>query len=151
MQLNLPKTLPLLPGLRFEDHTGENHHKTQQFSVVNNTHCEKSNFVKEEIDQNLIDSLRMKTPLNLTYGSRKRPENDYIPRIQPPWLKYDRQVLRFYGYFQESVIENPTENYRIRKCTIYFYLSDDTIHVNEPRIENSGLPQGVFIKRQKVP
>lgn len=48
-------------------------------------------------------------------------------------------------------MENPGENYRVRRCTIYFYLSDDTIHVNEPRVENSGLPQGVFIKRQKIP
>jgi len=84
--------------------------------------------------------MRLKTPLNLTYGKRKEPENDYIPRIQPPWLKYDRAVLRFYCYFQESVVEDPHENYRVRKCIIYFYLSDNTIHVTEPRVMNSGIP-----------
>lgn len=25
---------------------------------------------------------------------------------------------------------------------IYFYLEDDTIHVSEPRVQNSGIPQG---------
>lgn len=68
---------------------------------------EKTNYITEEFDPNLLDSIRMKTPPDLTYGQRKKPENDYIPRIQPPWLKYDRQVLRFYCYFQESVVESP--------------------------------------------
>jgi len=33
---------------------------------------------------------------------------------------------------------------------MYFYLDDETIHINEPRIENSGIPQGIFLKRMKV-
>ena len=41
----------------------------------------------------------MKTPPVLTYGKRQPPINDFIPRIQPPWLKYDRQVLKFTCYF----------------------------------------------------
>eukprot|EP00117_Sycon_ciliatum_P011120 scpid70756/ scgid12729/ EF-hand domain-containing protein 1; Myoclonin-1 len=55
------------------------------------------------------------------------------------------------AFFQEPVVENPNENFRIRKCTIYYYLDDDTIHINERRIENSGLTQGVFLKRHQVP
>jgi EF-hand domain-containing protein 1 len=56
--------------------------------------------------------MREGKPLGLT-GSMGRPklENDSIPRIAPQWLKYDRQVLRFFGYFQESVIENKNENF----------------------------------------
>jgi len=34
------------------------------------------------------------------YKQREKPTNDFIPRVQPPWIKYDRKVLRFYGYFQ---------------------------------------------------
>lgn len=90
-------------------------------------------------------------PVNMTYGTRKPPENDYVPRIQPPWLKFDRKVLRFLSYFQESVVESAIENFRIRRCMVYYYLEDGTIHVTEPRTENSGLPQGLFIKRQKIP
>jgi len=60
-------------------------------------------------------------------------------------------VLRFDGYFQEHVVEDPYENYRIRKCQILYYLTDGTIYVTEPKIENSGIPQGVFLKRQKIP
>jgi hypothetical protein len=149
-RLNLPTTVPFLPGNIFADPTKENYHKTQQFVLKDNTNTEKATFVREENDPNLIDSLRTKTPLNLTYGNKVRPQNDSIPRIQPPWLKFDRNVLRFYCFFQESVTEMKSENYRIRKCVIYYYLSDDTIHVSEPQIENSGISQGWFIKRQKI-
>ena len=31
-----------------------------------------------------------------------------------------------------------------------YYLDDDTIFVNEPKAENSGLPQGAFVKRNHV-
>ena len=52
------------------------------------------------------------------------------------------QVLRFYAYFQESVHEQRQEQYRIRRCIILYYLEDDTVQVNEPRVENAGIPQG---------
>lgn len=51
------------------------------------------------------------------------------------------------AYFQESVVENDLENFRIRKCYLYYYLSDGTIHVEEPKICNSGIVQGMFLKR----
>lgn len=90
-------------------------------------------------------------PLRLT-GVPQRPkvENEAIP-ADPIWLRHDKQVLRFFGYFQEHVVEDPNENYRIRKVIIMYYLDDDTIHIMEPRVENSGIPQGVFLKRGKVP
>jgi hypothetical protein len=82
---------------------------------------------------------------------RQNQENDAIPKIAPKWLKYDRQVLKFHGYFQEPVVEDPNENFRIRKCIIFYYLDDDTIHIIEPRVENAGVPQGIFLKRHKLP
>ena len=59
------------------------------------------------------------------------------------------QVLRFYGYFKEGVVESIEENYRIRKCVVYFYLSDQSMHVEQPKEGNSGIPQGVFLKRHR--
>jgi len=61
------------------------------------------------------------------------------------------QVLRFDTYFQEPVVESRDENFRVHKCTMLYYLEDDTIHILEDRQENAGLPQGVFLKRHKVP
>lgn len=59
-------------------------------------------------------------------------------------------MLRFYGYFKESVVESRLENFRIRKLLIFYYLEDHSIMINEPKETNSGTPQGVFLKRQMV-
>ncbi|CAM6091153.1 unnamed protein product [Calypogeia fissa] len=70
---------------------------------------------------------------------------------QPGWLKWDKRVLRFYAYFKEGIAERRDENMRVRKCVLYYYLEDGTIHVGEPRQDNSGILQGMFLKRLKVP
>ena len=46
---------------------------------------------------------------------------------RPAWLAFDKQVLCFDAYFQESITERPEEQYRIRKCRVYFYPEDDTV------------------------
>jgi hypothetical protein len=70
--------------------------------------------------------------------------------FQPDWVKLDKQVLRFEGFFKESVDESRLENSRIRKVLIFYYLVDDTIEVIEPREMNSGITQGIFLKRSRV-
>lgn len=61
------------------------------------------------------------------------------------------QVLKFDGYFQEDVPISTEEHFRIRQVGIYYYLEDDSMSVMEPIVENSGIPQGKFIKRQRLP
>ena len=60
-------------------------------------------------------------------------------------------MLKFSAYFQEPVVEDPNENYRLRLVTMFYYLEDDTLHIIESRVENSGIPQGIFLKRHLVP
>lgn len=81
---------------------------------------------------------------------KESARNTYRPAIPPAWLKHDRQVLRFAAYFQEPVFENPQETFRMRHCNIYFYLEDGTIMVSEPRVDNSGMNQGVLVKRHRI-
>ncbi len=61
------------------------------------------------------------------------------------------QVLQFDAYFKQTVHESPNEYYRIRNVKVYYYLEDDSISVVEPPVENSGIPQGKLIKRQRLP
>ena len=79
-------------------------------------------------------------------GQKLKPNSSKIPHGTgpdlPTWVAFDKQVLCFDAYFQEAVHEKREEQYRIRKCKIYFYLEDDSIQVIEPRDKNSGLPQG---------
>jgi hypothetical protein len=84
-------------------------------------------------------------------AAKDSARNTYQPAIAPAWLKHDRQVLRFSAYFQEPVHESPKENFRVRQCVVFFYLEDGTMMVTEPKVENSGIPQGTFVKRHRIP
>lgn len=52
------------------------------------------------------------------------------------------KVLSFDAYFQESIEEMRGYAHQIRRCKIYFYLEDGTMKVIEPKVKNSGIPQG---------
>lgn len=106
----------------------------------------------EAVDPFTISGL---SSLTSTYNSerlksRETKLNESYPRILPQWIKHDKSVLKFEGYFVEHVVESAYENYRVRKCNIYYYLDDDTIHVTEVKEENSGIPQGYLIKRHRI-
>jgi len=75
---------------------------------------------------------------------------EFTESFRPIYAKLDKQVLRFTGYFKENVVESATESLRVRKLDIYYYLIDDSISMYEPKQANSGMPQGIFLKRQKV-
>jgi len=82
------------------------------------------------------------------------PKTSTYPRtegpVAPAWLAFDRQVLCFNAYFQESVTERRDEQSRIRLVKIYFYLEDDTIQIVEPVVPNSCLPQGTLVRRHRI-
>lgn len=63
---------------------------------------------------------------------------------QPAWLTRDRQVLRFFGYFVEP--DEPSGT-RVRRVVVCVFLADKTLAVSEPRVANSGIAQGAFLKR----
>ncbi|CAJ1447588.1 unnamed protein product [Effrenium voratum] len=122
---------------------------------------ERSSYSVPRLNLALVDKLR--DPFHrydMSYRSpsheernvmRESARNTYRPAIAPAWLKHDRQVLKFLAYSQEPVYDCPKETFRIRCCVIYFYLEDGTIMVSEPKLENSGMPQGTFVKRHRVP
>eukprot|EP00397_Hematodinium_sp_SG-2012_P009519 GEMP01009606.1.p1 GENE.GEMP01009606.1~~GEMP01009606.1.p1 ORF type:complete len:653 (-),score=130.91 GEMP01009606.1:1271-3229(-) len=108
----------------------------------------------EGLFTNAIAARYKKGPV-VTHDERREMKdsarNKFVPHKAPAWLKHDGQVLRFYGYFQESVHESPTENVRVRSCQLLYYLEDGTVHVVEPKVQNSGITQGVLIKRHRIP
>lgn len=68
----------------------------------------------------------------------------------PSWVAFDKQVLCFDAYYQEGVQESRNEQFRVHHCKVYFYLEDDSIQVIEPRLKNSGLPQGTILRRHRI-
>ncbi|RLN02356.1 hypothetical protein BBJ28_00004969 [Nothophytophthora sp. Chile5] len=71
--------------------------------------------------------------------------------FNPNFIANDKRVLRFGAYFLEAVHESNLENYRVRRCEVLYYLEDDTLQITEPKVENSGILQGNFVKRHRIP
>jgi len=57
----------------------------------------------------------------------KNVDKDITDLYIPDWVKMDRHVLRFYGYFKESTTESALEAYRMRKVIVFFYLEDNSV------------------------
>ncbi|CAH0715499.1 unnamed protein product, partial [Brenthis ino] len=68
----------------------------------------------------------------------------------PTWIMYDKHILRFQAFFQQTLHEMRSGARILRKVEILFFLEDGTIKVIEPKTENSGLSQGTLISRQRI-
>jgi Ca2+-binding EF-hand superfamily protein len=69
----------------------------------------------------------------------------------PAWMKHGTTVLSFKAFFQEGVYESREENYRVRLFRINYFPTDDTISITEEKEENSGIPQGDYVKKARLP
>jgi hypothetical protein len=87
---------------------------------------------------------------------RKDRENNkitlpFLPNSKlPSFLEHDRCVLLFNAYYQEEVHQSAIETQRIQICEIFFYVEDGTMEIIRTKQENSGMPQGVFLRRSRV-
>ncbi|XP_040122081.1 EF-hand domain-containing family member C2 [Oryx dammah] len=134
--------LPLLPGNSFNHNMGkEKFHKSQHWGFCNNVRM-------------LVSEHKPGIGGELLLGQNIKPKYSVFPKgmgiESPSWLAFDKQVLSFDAYLEDEVPDKSQENYRIRCYKIYFYLEDDTVEVNEPVLKNSGLPQGIFIRRHRI-
>merc|ERR1712166_295118 len=133
--------LPFLPGNTFSDVTKHNHSKRQIFNKAANGIQVIRDVPQPKPAPPVVPPPPEHNPVT---------KDDALPAV-PAYVALDRMVLRFFGYFKEAVHESRLENFRVRKVTVLYYLEDNTIQVNEPKEENSGIPQGAFIKRHHVP
>ncbi|XP_060046027.1 EF-hand domain-containing protein 1 isoform X1 [Erinaceus europaeus] len=147
--------LPFLPGTSFNDSTKTAFHRSQTLGYRNGYAIARRPTVGiggerlpvNQLSQADLDELANKAPA-LTYGEPKQaPPAQFIPAH----VAFDKKVLKFDAYFQEDVPMSTEEHYRIRQVHIYYYLEDDSMSVMEPIVENSGIPQGKLIKRQRLP
>ncbi|XP_043275434.1 EF-hand domain-containing family member C2-like [Venturia canescens] len=72
-------------------------------------------------------------------------------QVLPTWLAFDGQRLMFKAYFQETVQERWQACFQVRVVMITYFLEDGTMKIVEPAIDNSGLEQGVLLRRQRIP
>lgn len=147
--------LPFLPGNSFADPTKANFKKYHTLGYKNGYPIRNRpmfNIGGDVLPDNTVMSeerlreLIELTP-SLTYGDKKDKSE---PRFLPAHVAFDKMVLRFNGYFKETVHERQ-EQYLVRYVNILYFVEDDSILVHEPIVQNSGIPQGVLIKRQRIP
>lgn len=147
--------LPFHPGNSFTDPTKTRFHVSQTLSYKNGfiqSNRPKYAVGGEPLQYNQLEESELDELLNsrptLTYGNATKPAPvEFIPAH----VAFDKKVLMLNAYFKQTVHESPAEHYRVRDVKIYYYLEDDSMSVVEPVVQNSGIPQGLLIKRQRLP
>ncbi|KAG6613527.1 EF-hand domain-containing family member C2 [Phytophthora cinnamomi] len=166
--------MPLIPGMRsthYEQMTKPHFRRGQlmeRMSMGKLTSAEKTPPTPATAFRSVVSAataaksqeLRPTTTSQATYVAPPHPE---VNRLQPPsskyrvdakqpaWITHDRLVLRFFAYFIEPVeLADGRIESRVRRVVVCFYLSDRSISISEPRVANSGIPQGEFMRRTVV-
>ena len=140
-------SLPFFPGYTFKESPSKlNRPKEHQFEVV------KGLMVAKQPDPKILEQQieAAKAKLRFIEDENEENESKYSLNETLPTASQESYVLRFFGYFKQSVVESNDENYRVRYVKIYVYLEDDTVMVEEKRFRNSGLEQGVLLRRMRV-
>lgn len=150
----MASNFPLLPGFAPTQEFKEHYKKVSAKKQEENRDVNKQEPTRYPLPRQPAyeEPVVNNTPFLSTAHDHFNPKN--VPRdssklYQPDWVYLDRHVLRFYGYFKESVVESNSENSRNRKVKVLFYLEDNSVSINEEKFENSGIPQGKFLKREK--
>lgn len=98
----------------------------------------------ESTPNNPHTELTMTARLQETRPGRPYEVHDTLKQ----YLDYDRQVLRFYVYWDDTTSMFGDQRFMI----LYYYLANDTIELVEVLPANSGRSgNGVFFRRQKLP
>ncbi|KAJ3275375.1 EF-hand domain-containing protein 1 [Terramyces sp. JEL0728] len=148
---------PFLPGNSFTDASKQDFRKPHSLGFINGypvqpkpnlgIGLEKLNIDASPSEEELLNAIGIDQQI---YGERRYFNKSRTAGFVPAHVAFDKVVLRFDGYFKQTVHESK-EQFHLRKVRILYFLEDDSIAVVEPPVENSGIPQGVLIKRQKLP
>lgn len=148
--------IPFLPGYNVNVDKKQNFHKSQIFNVKQGVRIDRDpNEARVPVDISGVTtqslSVTKTADVERLMEDEKKDRSMGSTSVLPSWVAFDRKVLRFYCFFQEAIVASSVESERVRKCVMYYYLEDGTAQITEPKIENSGIPQGVFVKRHRVP
>jgi len=136
--------LPNLPGYTFRNHRKTDFRKNQNFVVTAGLMGTKA----ANPDQ-MEKSIKERT-INITTTAPPTQPVETFPDYVPAHVAYEHLVLRFYAYFRENITESAEETYRVRYVKIMVFLEDDTVMIEENHVRNSGIAQGVLLRRMRV-
>ncbi|KAF3702928.1 EF-hand domain-containing protein 1 Myoclonin-1 [Channa argus] len=147
--------LPFLPGYTFRDVKKAAFNLPQTLEYKNGyavpirptVGIGHDPLLSEQLIQQELSEVDFQTP----YINYDPYDQSLAEEFIPAHVALDKKVLRFYAYFEEDILYSPEEVHRIRPVLIYYYLEDDSMCVIEPVVNNSGMPQGKRIQRQRLP
>lgn len=136
--------LPNLPGYSFRNHRKTDYRRPQTFQVTAGLMGTKAPR-PEDMEKTITERT-----LNITTTAPPTQPSETFPDYVPAHVAYEHLVLRFYAYFRENISESAEETYRVRYVKIMVYLEDDTVMIEENHVRNSGIAQGVLLRRMPV-
>uniref|UniRef100_A0A7S1LQW8 EF-hand domain-containing family member C2 n=1 Tax=Neobodo designis TaxID=312471 RepID=A0A7S1LQW8_NEODS len=154
----LGKELPVGIGANFNDDPicRRNLRKSHTTGASDVQHPDDAGDVSNFVPEARYDALGTMVSTSQAYGSgasgaHLKARATLEQRDPVPPHKADETVLRFLGYYSEPIPESPDESVRVHKVALLFHCVDATVLLREAAQVNSGLPQGVVLKRQTVP
>lgn len=149
-------TLPNLPGYVNNTVDGEDFSKSHLFDVLDGlSYVEPNKFEEKPSNMATIPTgdqfYEKENDFGVPDKSQTAKKVSGSVNVLPKWIAFDGCVLRFWAWTAEDVIFSNDEKLRYRQFRIFFYLEDNTVQISEEKFENSGISQGLFLKRQKVP
>lgn len=142
--------IPDLPGLTFKDPRSYAQRRPQHLKIQYGYMVPRPVSV-ESVEKHIEEhsqKIRYLEPM-LTSTGNIQMQQTFAENVLPTAM-VPVGVLRFYAYFREEVTESNDETSRIRYVRIYAYLEDNTIMIEEQRQRNSGIDQGVLLKRMRA-
>ncbi|KAK9872960.1 hypothetical protein WA026_020309 [Henosepilachna vigintioctopunctata] len=146
--------LPKLPGLTFTDPTISNFRLSHTLDTRAGYSIPKTDYLGiggRELEINTAKYITKSDPVrydpSLTYG---RTRSVALHQFTPHYVHYDGKCLTFKAFFKQTVVESPSEHYRVRQVNLIYFLADDTIVVIEPKTLNAGMEQGKLVRREKI-
>jgi hypothetical protein len=143
-----PHRTPNLPGYSFQDPRGQDFRRGQYMRMsagVMQTRPPLISTLGKQLDEH-SRSLTLPAPAMRT-SETFATEQPFVDEDTPPVYG---AVLRFYAYFRQAVTESSDEDERVRYVRIHVYLEDDTVMIEEYHVRNSGMEQGVLLRRMRA-
>lgn len=99
-----------------------------------------------EMLQNTVQQGMYQTTNSKTYNA-----SNWKPTPGTKNLDRPSEVLSFKGIFAENIENSRLETQRVRRLVLQYFLEDNSVKISEPVQRNSGIRQGKFLSRQRVP
>lgn len=143
--------IPFLPGFAYKQVEMEKRHKKHTLDFKNGYAISRrgDDSKLDELDVERLGE-EIRNSATLAYGGKISFLKDKSAPLVPSYVAFDKVTLTFDAYTKQPQSEG-REPFHLRRVKIHYCVEDDTINVVEPAVENSGLPQGVLLKRQRIP